>query len=175
MIYYKISNKKRFRYIFIIIDKFSKSLRCIPLKNKNSQSITNELPNALSTSKRSPLELESDPGAEFYNSISQNFFKGEKIHHYSRFTDKSPCKAELVISILRNLLKKPVFSKCNADWLSELQSVFKQRNKTIQNSAKLKPVDASNTANETLVFNNLGDDRQKHIPKIKLGQLVLSG
>ena len=31
---YKISNNKGFRYIFIIIDKFSKYLWAIPLKNK---------------------------------------------------------------------------------------------------------------------------------------------
>ena len=36
MIDYKTSNNKRFRYIFIIIDNFSKYLWAIPLKNKHS-------------------------------------------------------------------------------------------------------------------------------------------
>ena len=31
---YKISNNKEFRYIFVIIDTFSKYLRAMPLKNK---------------------------------------------------------------------------------------------------------------------------------------------
>ena len=34
MIDYKISNNKRFRYIFVIIDNYSKYLRAIALKNK---------------------------------------------------------------------------------------------------------------------------------------------
>ena len=34
MIDYKISNNKGFRYIFIIIDNFSKYLRAIPIKKK---------------------------------------------------------------------------------------------------------------------------------------------
>ena len=34
MIDYKISNNKGFRYIFIVIDNFSKYLWAIPLKNK---------------------------------------------------------------------------------------------------------------------------------------------
>ena len=70
---YKISNNKGFRYIFIKIDKFSKYVWTIPLKNKNSKTIIDEFSNILSTSKRSPVKLESDRGAEVYNSIFQNF------------------------------------------------------------------------------------------------------
>ena len=83
----KISNNKGYRYIFVNIDNFSKYLWAIPLKNKYSQTITNEFSNILTKSKRKPLKLESDRGTEFYNSISQNFLKSKKIHHYSRFTD----------------------------------------------------------------------------------------
>ena len=112
---YKTSNNKGFRYIFIIIDNFSKYLWAIPLKNKYSQTITNEFSNILTKSKRKPLKTESDRGAEFYNSIFQNFLKIEKIQHYSRFTDKGPSIAERVIRTLGNLLKKPVFEKGKAD------------------------------------------------------------
>ena len=42
MVDYKISNNTRFRKNFFIIDKFSKYLWAIPLKNKYSQTITNE-------------------------------------------------------------------------------------------------------------------------------------
>ena len=65
MIDYKISNNKGYRYIFIVIDNFSKYLWAIPLKNKYSQTITNEFSNILSTSKRKPLKIESDRGSEF--------------------------------------------------------------------------------------------------------------
>ena len=51
MIDYKISNNNLFRYIFVIIDNFSKFLWAIPLKNKSSQTITNEFSNILTTSK----------------------------------------------------------------------------------------------------------------------------
>ena len=69
MIDYKTSNNKGYKYIFIVIDIFSKYLWFIPLKNKNSQTITNEFSNILTTSKRKPLKIESDRGSEFYNSI----------------------------------------------------------------------------------------------------------
>ena len=51
MIDCKTSNFKGCRYIFIIIDNFSENVWAIPLKNKSSQTITNEFPNVLSTSK----------------------------------------------------------------------------------------------------------------------------
>ena len=82
----KASNKKGFRYIFIIIDNFSKHLWAIPLKTKYSQTTTNEFSIILTTSKRRPLKLKSDTGSEFYNSIFQNFLKTKNVYHYSRFT-----------------------------------------------------------------------------------------
>ena len=172
MIDYKISNNKGFRYIFIIIDNYSKCLWAIPLKNKYSQTITNEFSNIITTSKRKPLKLESDRGAEFYNSIFQNFLKSKNIHHYSRYTDKGPSIAERVIRTIRNLLKKPVFEKGNANWLSELPSVIKQYNNTIHHSMKMTPIQASKISNQKLVYSNLQDKPKILNPKYKLGQLV---
>ena len=172
MIDYKTSNKKGFRYIFIVIDNFSKYLWTIPLKNKYSQTITNEFSNILTKSKRKPLKVESDRGTEFYNSVFQNLLKTKNIQHYSRFTDKGPSIAERVIRTVRNLLKKPVFEKGKADWLSELPSVIKQYNITIHHSTKMTPDQASKKVNEKEVFSNLRDDRVKRQPKYKLGQLV---
>ena len=172
MIDYKISNNKGYRYIFIVIDNFSKYLWVIPLKNKYAETITKEFSNILTTSKRKPLKLESDRGTEFYNSIFQNFLKSKSIQHYSRYTDKGPSIAERVIRTVRNLLKKPVFEKGKADWLSELPSVIKKYNNSIHSSTKMTPIQASKKSNEKLVYNNLKDDREIQKPKYKLGQLV---
>ena len=58
MIDYKFSNNKGFRYIFVIIDNFSKDLWAIALKIKNSQTLTNEFSDIVSKSQRKPLKLE---------------------------------------------------------------------------------------------------------------------
>ena len=140
------------------------------MKNKYGQPITNEFSNVLTKSKRRPSELESERGAELFNSIFQNFIK-KNIHHYSRFTDKGPSIAERVITIVRSLLKKPVFLAGNANWISELPSVVKQYNNTIHSSTKMTPVQASKKVNAELVYSNLQDKRKILNPKIKLGQL----
>ena len=172
MIDYKTSTNKGFRYIFIIIDNFSKHFCAIPLKNKYSQTTTNEFSNILTTSKRKPIKIESDRGSELYNCTFQNFLKTKIIQHYSRFTDKNSKIAERVIRKIRNLIKKPVFEKGRANWLSELPSVNKQYNNTIHHSIKMTPLQASKKSNEKLVYSNLQDRRDKHQPKYKLGQLV---
>ena len=93
MIDYKTSNNKNYRYIFIVIENFSNYLWAKPVKNKYSQTITNEFSNILKTSKRKPLKIESDRGTEF--------LKSKNIQHYSRFTVKGPSIAERVIRIIR--------------------------------------------------------------------------
>ena len=160
MIDYKISNNKVFKYIFIIIDNYSKYLLSIPLKNKNSLTITNEVSNILTKSKRKPLKIESDRGSEFYNSIFQNFLKSKSIQHYSRFTDKGPSIVERGIRTIRNLLKKPVFLAGNADWLKELSSIIEKYNNTIHSSIKRTPNQASKKSKEKLVYSNLQDKRK---------------
>ena len=174
MIDYKTSNSKGFRYLLIIIDNFSEYLWAIPLKNKYNQTITNEFSKILTTLKRKPLKIESDRGTELSNSIFQNLLKAKNIHQYSRFTDKGPSIAERVIRTVRNLLKKPVFEKGNADWSSELSSVIKQYNNTIHTSTKMTPLQASKKSNETKVYSNLQDRRVRQKAKYKLGQLVIT-
>ena len=126
MIDYKISNIKGFRYIFVKIVIYTFYLWAITLKNKYSQTITNEFSNILTTSKQKLLKIESDRSTEFYNSIFQNLLKTKTFQHYSRFTDKGPSIADRVIRTIRSFLKKPVFVAGNADWLSELPSVVKK-------------------------------------------------
>ena len=69
-------------------------------------------------------------------------------------------------------MKKPVFEKGNADWLSELPSVVEKYNNTIHSSIKMTPNQASKKLNQKLVYNNLKDNREFLKPKFNLNQLV---
>ena len=80
--------------------------------------------------------------------------------------------AERFNKTIRNLLKKPVFEKGNANWVDELPKVIKKYNNTIHHSTKMTPIDASKRKNENEVYNNLQDKRKKQKPKYKLGDLV---
>ena len=168
----KLQITKDLDIYFVIIDHFSKFFWAIPLRKDQSQTIIQECPNILTTSKRSPVKLESDRGAEFYNSIFQNFLQSKNIQRYSRFTDESPSIAKRVFRFKRNLLKKPIFLKGNADWLTELPSIVKQKNNTIHKSIKMTPIQASKKSKRKEVYSNLKDNREVQKPKFYLGQFV---
>ena len=102
MIDYKISNNKRCRYFFIISDKLSKYTWVLPPGNKIKKTTTDDFSNILTIPKRSPLKVESDRGAEFYDFIFQFFLKLKNIQHFSRSTDKGRSIVERLIRSVRN-------------------------------------------------------------------------
>ena len=165
-------NNRSYRYILVVIDNYSKFGWTIPLKNKFSQSITDAFSESIKSSNRKPNLLETDDGKEYVNKIFNELLNNNKIKRYSRYTDKGAVFAERFNKTIRNLSKKPVFEKGNADWLSELSSVTKQYNNTIHHSIKMTPVQASKKSKEKEVFSNLQDRRVKQKPKFRLGQLV---
>ena len=169
---YGPKNNKRYRYILVVFDNFSKFGWTIPLKNKFSQSITDAFSEIIKSSNRKPNLLETGDGMEYVNKIFNELLNNNKIKRYSRYTDKGAVFAERFNKTIRNLLKKPVFEKRNDAWLSELSSVVNKYNNTIHNSIKMTPVQASKKVNEKLVYSNLQDKRRKLNPKYKLGDLV---
>ena len=169
---YGIKNNKGYRYLLVVIDNFSKFGWTIPLKNKYTQSITEEFSQIVKSSKRKPNLLETDDGKEYVNKISDDFLNKHNIKRYSRNTQVGAKFAEKFNRTIRNLIKKPVFEKGRADWLSELPSIIKQYNNTIHHSIKMTPVQASKKSNEEEVFSNLQDRRVRQKPKYKLGELV---
>ena len=169
---YDIKNNKGYRYILVVIDNFSKFAWTIPLKNKYAQSITDAFSQIIKTSNRKPNLLETDDGKEYVNKIFSEVLNDQNIKRYSRNTGLGAVFAERFNRTIRNLLKKPVFEKGKADWLSKLPSVIKQYNNTIHHSIKMTPIQASKKSNEKIVYSNLQDRRVKQQPKNKLGQLV---
>ena len=142
------------------------------MKNKNSETITEEISSILTKLSRSPLRIESARGAETYKSVFQNFLKTKNIHHYSLFTDKRPSIAEKVSRTIRIFLQKPICPAGNAYWISELPSVIKQYNITIHQSIKMTEAQAIKKANEKEVYTNVQERRDRQQRKFKLGQLV---
>ena len=69
--YYGVENNRGYRYVLVILDRFSKFAWTVPLKNENAQSDSFE--KFLITSKRKPILIETGRGKEFSNNIFQNF------------------------------------------------------------------------------------------------------
>ena len=81
---YGAKNNRGYRYVLVIVDKFSKFGWKIPLKNKNAQTIKDSFENILISSQRKPNLIESDIGKDFYNNIFQDLLNRINIKIYSR-------------------------------------------------------------------------------------------
>ena len=117
---YGLKNNRGYRFILVVVDIFSKFGWTIPSKNKYAQSITDAFSQIVKSSKRKPNLLETDDGKEYVNKIFNELLNNHNIEIYSRKTARGAVFAERFNRTIRNLLKKPVFEKRNADWLSEL-------------------------------------------------------
>ena len=169
---YGPENNKGYRYILVIIDNFSKYGWTVPLKNKNAQSIKDSFENILISSKRKPNLIETDRGKEFYNNIFQDFLNKNNIKLYSRNSSYGAVFAERFNRTIRDLLKKIVFERGDANWIGVLTTITKQYNNRVHSSTKLSPKDASLKKNEGFVYKNLLDKRKKVIPKFQINDLV---
>ena len=158
---YGPKNNKGYRYILVVIDNFSKFGWTTPLRNKYAQSIVDSFSEIIKSSNRKPKLLETDDGKEYVNKIFDEFLNNHNNKRFSRNTALGEVFAERFNRTLRNLLKKPVFLAGNADWLSELPPVIKQYNNTIHHSIKMTPNQAAKKPNETKVYTNLQDRRDK--------------
>ena len=169
---YGPKNNRGYRFVLVIIDNFSKYGWTIPLKNKNAQTIKDSFENILISSKRKPNFIESDRGKEFYNNIFQDFLNKNDIKLYSRNSSYGSVFAERFNRTIRDLLKKIVFERGDANWIDVLPKIKKQYNTRILSSTKLTPIQASLKKNEGFAYKNILDKRNKIKPKYEIGDLV---
>ena len=172
---YGSENNSGYRYVLVIIDNFSKFGWTVPLKNKNAQTLKDSLDNILLSSKRKPNLIESDRGKEFYNNIFQDFLNKNNIKLFSRNSSFGAVFAERFNRTIRDLLKKVVFEKRDANWIDVLPTITKQYNNGVHSPTKLTPIQASLKKNEGLVYRNLLDKRKKiHTTKVSNKQFCSS-
>ena len=169
---YGSENNRKYRYVLVVIDNFSKYGWTIPLKNKNAITIKDSFENILISSKRKPNLIETDRGKEFYNNIFQDYLNKNNIKLYSRNSSYGAVFAERFNRTIRDLLKKIVFEQGDAKWIDVLPTITKQYNNRIHSSIKLTPKQASLKKNEGYVYKNLLDKRKKIKPKYEIGDLV---
>ena len=169
---YGPENNRRYRYVLVVMDNFSKFGWTTTLKNKNALTINDCFEIILINSKRKPNLIESDRGKEFYNNLFQDFLNKNNIKVYSRNSCYGAGFAERLNRTIRDLLKRLVFEKGDGNWIDILGKITKQYNSRIHSWTKLTPIQASLKKNEGYVYKNILHRRKKFKPKYEIGELV---
>ena len=163
-----------YKFIWTVIDIFTKYAWAIPLKNKSGLSITNGFKIVLGESpqggseSRKPEKLWVDRGSEFYNKTFKSLLKEYETKLYSTYSDLKAVFIERFNRTLLHIINKPMFINGDCNWVNILNDAVVKYNNNIQSTINMTPVDASNNPDKvkyTFSFKNIK-------PKLKICDYV---
>ena len=144
---------KKYNYILLAIDVFSKKVWTVPLKTKNATEVINAFKNIFTKAK--PLKLQSDHGTEFLSSKVQAFFKTHNVQFYATNNpDIKACIAERAIRTIKEKLFKYFTHENSYHYLNVLQQIVDSYNNRKHSSIGMAPNDV-NDKNLLVVWDNL--------------------
>ena len=162
-----------YRYLLTVIDVLSKYAWVQPLKDKTGVQLVKALEKILKTGRR-PIQLQTDPGKEFYNKMFQQFLEKEGIHHFSMEGDAKASVVERFNRTLKTRMYRYLTSANTLRYEDVLPSLVRGYNATKHGSIGLPPQDVT-LKNERRVWQRLYGRRltplQKQ-PRFRVGDRV---
>ena len=164
---------KGYRYLFIVLDVFSKYGWIVPLKDKKGETVAEALKTILKEGRK-PQYLWTDKGKEYYNKHVKELLDKNKITLYSTENEEKSSVCERWNRTIKTKMWKQFTVQGNTMYLDMLPKLVEQYNNTKHSSIKMTPVEASEKKNEGLVYFNLYGDMEtlNHKPKFKIGDKV---
>ena len=170
---YKVINKG-YVYILLLIDCFTKKIYLAPMKKKDKHHAALAFETIFKEFDEFPVNLVTDGGKEFFNSLVAKVFQNYGINHY-----KTPSKtkwkasmAERAIQTIKNRLQKLFVKRQNNIWIDFIEQIGKNYNATPHSSHKLAPQDVG-PENRYEVYKRLYPERDVTIVcKLNVGDKV---
>ena len=123
---------KGYKYIFCLIDVFSRFVDCIPMKTKSIEDTTHALELILDTYKLEPIDIMSDSDSSFLGGKFQNFLKKRDIE-----LDPVVVNDHRALGIidrfartLKTRLTKLFLANSNTNWIDHIADVIFSYNNT---------------------------------------------
>ena len=99
-----------FRFLFCVVDIFSKYAWVFPLKDKKGVSIVNAFQNIFKKSSRKPNKIWVDKSSEFYNNSLKKWLQDNNIVIYSTHNEGKSVISEKFITTLKDKIYKDMTS-----------------------------------------------------------------
>lgn len=149
MIPYSKENRG-YKYIMTVINCFTKVADAYPLKNKSATAVSAAMKKYLLKNKNKVINLQTDMGKEFYNTVFKNLMKKHKINHYSTFSEIKAAIVERFNRTLKSDMYKRFSLRGSYKWYDILTELIKKYNNKIHRTIQMKP-NQVNKANEDIV------------------------
>lgn len=168
--YYSRFNRGH-RFLLTVIDTFSKFAWAVPLKTKNASNVT-EAMKSIFVKGRSPKNLQTDDGKEFFNKQFQNLMREYHINHYSTYSILKASIVERFNRTLKGLMWKEFSYQGTYHWTNIYKELIEKYNNTKHRTIKMTP-SSVNSNNENLILNTVYNNLKIfNKPKFHIGDNV---
>lgn len=171
--------KSGYKWILTVIDCFSKYAWALPLKNKESFTVRENLEIILNKghdlTKNYPATIQSDNGKEFVNKDFEFLFDVFNIKHI--FIPAYNPQSNGMIERFNRTLKNSIFQTDVKNWVNNLEILINKYNNSIHSSIKDKPINIHKLNRVSIKQQKMVDDKinnQKSFkyPLLKIGDKV---
>lgn len=148
---------KDFRYLLTVIDTFSKFAWAIPIKRKTGLEVTTAM-QSIFNEGRSPQNLQTNDGKEFFNSAFQKRMKTYNINPYSTYSTLKASIVERWNRTLKTAMWKEFSMNGTYHWTNILKKLVNDYNKRKHSTIKMRPCDVTSNEEKHLlstVYNHI--------------------
>lgn len=163
------------KYIFAVIDTFTRKAWVFPCKDKTAETILNAFKNILENCRKKPVTLVTDRGSELRNKKFIAFCKNNKIKFFHNFTSTHASYVERFNRTFQNLLYKYMSEFETHRYIDKLQDFVSSYNNREHRMIGMSPEDAENEKNNEIINSKMNYYQEKTIskePKYNINQLV---
>jgi hypothetical protein len=175
LINYVPRNNNGYRYLFLLIDTFTRFVFAIPLKSRTTDEIFDTLTSILQEIKNKGFNVEtldSDNETGFNSKKIVDFLQKEGItQNFSNVGDHNSLGIiDRFCRTIRELLNKYTNSRNTTRWIDYYQTLIDAYNTRIHRSLKTSPIKA--IKNNEYYMNKLSNQSFNNLPVIKVGDKV---
>lgn len=163
------------KYIFAVIDTFTRKAWVRPCTDKSAVSILNAFKSILAEAKKKPLTLVTDRGSELRNKKFTEFCKNKKINFFHNFTSVHAAYIERFNRTIQNLIYKYMSQFETHRYIDNLQNFVASYNNREHRMIDMSPEQAEDEKNHEKVaikmlsyHNTIKSEK----PKYKINQMV---
>ena len=150
---------------------FSKHAWVEPIKNKTGQAVTAAFEKVLKQG-RTPINLQTDDGKEFFNKTFQSLMTRYGIHHFSTSGDTKASVVERFNRTLKQRMYRYFTTNNTLNFVPVLPALVKSYNRSYHRSIKMAPEQVT-LANSEQVWENLyGKAMKRKVGTLKVGDRV---
>lgn len=163
---------KGYRYILTMINCFTKFAFAIPLKDKTGVQVAKALEPILV--KHKMKHFQTDDGKEWFNRDVKALLNKHKINHYATFSELKASIVERLNRTLKERMWKLFTEKGKYEWVSMLQDIVDQYNRSVHRTIGMRPIDVRQKHVKTILarLEKKKKRGQEKKPKYKVGDSV---